>query len=341
MSTHAHLLYGVEHGLQMAGFQCHMNSNVAREVGRLHQWTEKLWGRRYRPMAISNDRESQRERLKYVLSQGVKDFLVERVVEWPGPNAAKALLYDEPLVGHWFNRTKEFYARRKGIQFDKYDYATRYEIRLKRLPAFADDSEEEYREMIAELIWEIEEEEAAKRGDRGVLGVKKVLAQDPCQPIGTPKKSPVPALFYSKRPEVFRAMRDDYQDFEDEYTVGAERLVQAAERGYRLDPGRHIPAGSFPPAVIEAMLQASGGFNPEAEFPRGCFPRAWPFVGGRLPPPPPPPPSRRLVVRKIDDEWRIVWRGEIPTVQVPRHSLPAPVRKTQPSCRDPARDPPN
>ena len=44
-STHSHLLYGAENGLTMARFQGHFNSNVAREIGRLHKWPEKLWGR--------------------------------------------------------------------------------------------------------------------------------------------------------------------------------------------------------------------------------------------------------------------------------------------------------
>ena len=73
----------------------------------------------------------------------MKDGLVEKVLQWPGPNAARALLHGEPLVRYWFNRTREYYARRKGIDFEKYDFATRYEIELRRLPAFADDSPEE------------------------------------------------------------------------------------------------------------------------------------------------------------------------------------------------------
>ena len=50
-SSHVHLLHGAEHGLQMSRFQGHFNGNVAREIGRLHDHREKLWGRRYRPMA--------------------------------------------------------------------------------------------------------------------------------------------------------------------------------------------------------------------------------------------------------------------------------------------------
>jgi hypothetical protein len=48
------------------------------------------------------------------------------------------------------------------------------------MPAYLDDSPEEYRAMIAELIEEIEAE-AAKRGDRLVVGVEAILRQDPCR----------------------------------------------------------------------------------------------------------------------------------------------------------------
>ena len=354
-STHYHILYGAENALQMSRFQCHLNSNIAREIGRLHGFREKFWGRRYRPMGISDERAAQRRSLKYVLGQGTQEGLVTSPLEWPGLNAARALLHGEPVVGTWFNRTKEHYARSRGIEFGKYDFATRYEIDLKRMPAFQDDSPEEYQAMIAEIIWELEEEGAAGRGDREVLGVERILAQDPCQPVGRSKKSPAPMLFLADRPETLRKMRDDYKDFEDEHERGSQRLREAAERGYRLDPARHLPQGSVPPAVIELILKASRGFNPEAAFPARCFPSPWPFVGGQLAPAPPAPPSRRLVIRKIGGKPKIVWRGEIPTVRAPRRAtaelqtdattdstLPtfSGVHEVQPTNRDPARDPP-
>ncbi len=218
---------------------------------------------------------------------------------------ARALLHGEPLVGYWFNRTQEYYARRKGIKFDKYDFATRYEIELKRLPAFADDSPEQYQAMIAEILLEIDEEGAAARRGRKVLGVEKILAQDPCKPLatGTGKKSPAPMLFFSTRPEVRGKMADDYRNFIDDYRLGSARMLRAAQRGYRLDSRHCLPDGSFPPAVVEAMLRASSGFNPETAFPQRCFPRAWPFVGGDLAPPSreraPRSPSSSGLSRKV------------------------------------------
>jgi hypothetical protein len=193
----------------------------------------------------------------------------------------------------------------------------------------------------------------AKRDGCPVLGVEKVLAQDPCQRLGKSKKSPAPMLFFAERREVRDAMRNDYKDFEDAYEIGVQRLIEAAAQGYRLDSRRHLPDGSFPPSVIEEILSTAGGFNPEAEFPRRSFPRPWPFVGGQLVPPPPDPPSRQLVFATIDGKETIVWRGEIPSVHVP-HCLDldlhegltttltpnASPKEVQSASRDPARDPP-
>jgi hypothetical protein len=160
-------------------------------------------------------------------------------------------------------------------------------------------------------------------------------------------------LFFAERPETRDAMRNDYEDFVDAYDIAAQHLIEAAEQGQRLDPRRHFPGGSFPPSVIEEILRTSGGFNTEAEFPGRSFPRPWPFVGGQLRPPPPDPPSRQLVFDKIAGKQTIVWRGDIPSVHVPRRldleihqdatTTPTnnvPAEEVPAASRDPARDPP-
>ncbi len=63
-----------------------------------------------------------------------------------------------------------------------------------------------------ERALEIEEEAAAERDGRPVLGKEKILAQDPCQRLGTSKKSPAPMLIFADRPEVREAMSNDYKD---------------------------------------------------------------------------------------------------------------------------------
>ncbi len=121
------------------------------------------------------------------------------------------------------------------------------------------------------------------------------------------KKSPAPMLFFSKRPEIRRDMANDYKDFEDEYMLGSGRLIEAAERGYRLDPRRYIPNGSFPPAVIEELLKAAGGFNPEAEFPKRSFPRAWPSTSTGL-----ASPRRTWMIEAAERGYRLDPRRCLP-----------------------------
>jgi len=48
LSNHAHLLLSPESPQQLAAFMDFVAGNIAREIGRLHGWREKLWARRYR-----------------------------------------------------------------------------------------------------------------------------------------------------------------------------------------------------------------------------------------------------------------------------------------------------
>ena len=301
LSSHYHALYWVDHALQMARFQNYLNSNLARELGRHYNWREKFWGRRYRPMVVSNEKDAQWARLEYILGNGV-GTLVDSPLDWPGANAAKALVHDEPLVGHWFDRTKEWEARRRGRSFEKHDFATRYEIQLGQLPAFQDLSSEDYRQKVADLIRKIEKVNShAKTEDsqtlaedsvrRSVMGADRVQAQNPHTRPRTIKKSPAPKLFFAADPAKRNRMRDDYDAFEANYYLAANRLCKLA------------------------ML--SGSENPAHEFPTGCFPRAMPFQGAPPLPMPRTPPTR-LIVRTGEGDAETVTRYEVPTVRVPR-----------------------
>jgi hypothetical protein len=46
LSNHCHLLLRPHSVEQLASFMRDVNSKIAREVGRLHRWREKIWGRR-------------------------------------------------------------------------------------------------------------------------------------------------------------------------------------------------------------------------------------------------------------------------------------------------------
>ena len=245
-------------------------------------------------MVISDEPQAQLERLKYLVAQATAAGLVESPLDWPGLNCAKAILEDEPLSGYWFNRSEEWEARRRGETYEKYDYATRYEIEPQPLPVLSHLSKKEYREVVAGLVREAEEEGAAKRDGRMVLGAAKILAQDPHKRLGG-STSPASKLFYADSAEELARLREGFLDFLSRYRFAADRL-----------------------RMTKDLL---GVRNPARDFPRGSFPPALPFVGGRPMPPLRTPPTRRLETVDLGD-LTVVRRGEIPTVRMPRSGHP-------------------
>jgi transposase IS200 family protein len=134
LSGHYHLLLVVDCAKDLTAFMRHFNSNLAREIGRVVKWRDKFWSRRYRAIVVSDEEAAQVERLQYVLSQGVKEGLVEKAGQWPGVHCLKALLEGVPLVGQWFDRTREYAAQQRNENFKRLDCATSYQVQLSPLP---------------------------------------------------------------------------------------------------------------------------------------------------------------------------------------------------------------
>jgi REP element-mobilizing transposase RayT len=247
LSNHYHLLLRVDSAKQLADFMSYFNSNLAREVGRLYGWKDKVWGRRYRSIVVSQEEAAQIDRLKYVLAHGAKEGLVEHPRDWPGVHAVRALLEDEPIEGYWFDRTQENEARRRKKEFDRLRFATREVVTLSPLPCWEYLPAETLKERVADLIREIETEAAASRERSGLppLGAAAIRKQHPHDCPAETKKSPAP-LFHAFSQKVHKELRDAYHRFLGAFREAAERL-RAGDRS--------------------------------ALFPDGCFPPALPFVG--------------------------------------------------------------
>jgi len=242
LGNHYHALLLVDSAKDLASFMGYLNSNLAREAGRLARWRDKFWSRRYRSIVISEEEGAQRERLKYVLGHGVKEGLVERACQWPGVHCIKALLEGVPLVGQWFNRTREYAARTRGEEFGRLDHATAYEVQLSPLACWKDLSPELRRERIAELVRECDAEAAERRAKTGrePMGPAAVLQQPPQGQPTTTKKSPAP-LFHAASKRVRDELYALYYRF-----LGAFR--EASERWRSGDLTAIFPDGCFPPA---------------------------------------------------------------------------------------------
>src|SRR3954449_6650061 len=243
VSNHMHILLWVEDARGLAQFMRYFQSKLAREVGRLTGWKEKIFGRRYHAIVISNEEKAQVARLRYGLAHGAKEDLVERPRDWPGVHCVRALLEGEALEGLWFDRTQEYLARRRGEKFDLLQYATREVLELDPLPCWKHLTEEQRRSRVAALVEGIESETAARRKRTGAkpLGVAAILAQNPLQRPKRTKKSPAPA-FHAASKAIRLELRDAYAWFVAAYRAAAEKL-----RGGVRDVV--FPRGSFPPAL--------------------------------------------------------------------------------------------
>ena len=184
--------------MQVSQFMDYLNSNLARELGRLVDWRDKIWARRYQAIVISGEAAIQAARLKYVLAHGVKEGLVEKVSQWPGVHCVHALVDGKAVEGTWFDRTQEYAARRRGEDFDRMRYATKEVLTLSPLPCWKDLPEEARKSLAADLVAEIELEASAQRERTGrpVLGVDAVIGQPPHTRPTRSKKSPAP-LFHA------------------------------------------------------------------------------------------------------------------------------------------------
>lgn len=241
LSNHYHLLISVDSALQLARFMGYFNGNLAKEVARLTGWRDKVWSRRYRAILVSNENEAQVARLRYLLSHGVKENLVRRVRDWPGVCSAKARLEGtDMLVGHWYDRTSEFNARRRGEGCGKRANPEIEEVRLSPLPCFdhldASAGEGIYRKIISE-VEEAAREDREMRGE-DVLGREGVLSQNDQSHPARSKRSPAPFAHCASRGERRRLWRA-YTWFLGAYLDARERLRAGRPAAF--------PDGSFPP----------------------------------------------------------------------------------------------
>ncbi|HEX4961636.1 MAG TPA: hypothetical protein VF173_12405 [Thermoanaerobaculia bacterium] len=218
-------------------------SKLAREVNRLTGWRGPVFDRRYEMTVVTDEEAAQVERLRYVLSQSVKEGLVERVSQWPGVHCAGALIDGTPLVGHWFDRTQEFAARLRREDFSRMRYATVESVTLSPIPCWAHLSPELYRARIAEMVESIEAEAAQTREHTGavVLGVEAILSRDPQHRPSSLARSPAPRVHAATK-AARRAFYENYAAFVSAFREASDRL----RHGDRHAP---FPIGSFPSAL--------------------------------------------------------------------------------------------
>jgi hypothetical protein len=246
----------VENQWHLSKLMEHFGGNTAREVNRLRDWKGSLWERRYTGIYVTEEASAQIERLSYILSQAVKEQLVERVEDWPGIHFGKYLLEGRSLMaGKWVDRTKKYRLemQRQGKEKEEDrevhpdEYTTELTVELKPLPCLEHLGWGGYIRFVTDLIRDAEKEAKRDRERRGVevVGREEICRHDPQTRPNRVKVSPAPP-------------------------------VHAASKKARLEWREAF--GMFLLAYREAAKLLKKGIK-DVAFPEGCFPPGLPFVG--------------------------------------------------------------
>ena len=232
---------------------------IKREISRrwgAHRdvnWQGTMW-HEYLATALPTP-ESEVNAMKYVLSQGVKENLVERPQEWPGVHAAASLMSGNPLVGKWLDATS--YAKAKDAanrtakpkKIHRADYERECTVSFDPLPAWSALPSRQQRRSVKELIEAIIEEgaEHRRRADKTVFGAANVMlvpldyvTKLPPQPWYQDRRRMV--CWADPRDERTQAYLADYWAFQSAFTQ--------ASRAFRTgDVSAQFPIGAFRPVT--------------------------------------------------------------------------------------------
>jgi REP element-mobilizing transposase RayT len=254
LSNHFHLLVWVQDSQQLARFMGYLCSKLAREVGRLTGWREKVFSRRYQAILVSDEEAAQVERLVYLLSHGAKENLVARPQDWPGVHCIHALLTGQPMEGTWFDRTREYAARQRGEDVPPDRFASREELEFDPLPCWRALPANQYRQRIADLVDSIVASAEARRKESGKepAGATVIQSQNPTSQPARTKRSPAPLVHAASR----RVRQEIYRM----YGLFVAAFREAAEHLKAGDRTARFPEGSFPPGLpfVKACFVSPG-----------------------------------------------------------------------------------
>jgi len=252
LSNHYHMLLTTPDTKTLSDFMQHVDANIARGLARIHSFDGKVWKGRYSAIPVIGD-EAVERRAMYILSNGCKEGLVRRPVDWPGVNCVKALCEGEKITGKWVDRTSYWKQvthihrhknsrNKKGKKHKTHDpdvkledFAKEYEVPLTPLPHLANDSEEERQRRFRQMVYDIEAEARSTNAleSRKVPGVDKLLNVNIFDSPKKVDKRPRPICHAESFLELLD-FKKGYEEFRDQY-------LSALEAHEMSDPGDELP----------------------------------------------------------------------------------------------------
>jgi len=251
LSNHYHMISSVTSAKQLSDFTGYFQSKIAKEVCRLHGWSDKVWARRYKHFVMI-DEDAQAEGFRYLLRNSCKEGLVDSPLHWPGVHCAKALVQGmRSVAGKWLNRTRLWAARQRNREISTRDFEEPETLELTALPVWSEMTEKAYTEHVADLIEEVERETAEQHREAGTkpLGEKAILRQSPHRRPSRLEWRPAPFVHASTKAARL-AFRAAYNAFVAACATATDRLRATGDTSA-------FPAGAFLPPIAVEVLDSS------------------------------------------------------------------------------------
>ncbi|HSP20548.1 MAG TPA: transposase, partial [Myxococcaceae bacterium] len=234
-SNHLHLLVRAPRG-NLPEFMQYLLGNISRKVGRVVGWQGAFWERRYSAEPVL-DEAALLERVRYILSHGVKEGLVRTCNEWPGLNSLPEMLGEPARTFSWFNWSQRWLVRSStGVahSFDRRFVETET-LSIAPLPLERLAKPARWRHFLARALRAIERQ--GRREHRRVLGRAGVLDQDPQHRPERPKRS--------RRPWCHAGSKKLRRQFMQAYEAFRAAFIAASTRWRAGDLSTVFPEGSY------------------------------------------------------------------------------------------------
>lgn len=242
-SNHYHLLLVPESEEQLARFMQFVNTNLSKQIGRIHGWWGALFSRRYQAIPVSHEEAAQVARLRYILEHGAKENLVDKPEDWPGVHCVSELKRGTTkLYGVWHERTRIWRAAQAGRKLRASEKITREVIELSPLPVWESLSKRSLKTAQRELVAHAEQRCRIARGNKKPLGVRAIKAQDPHDRPRHSKRSPAP-FAHASTIQVWVEMKRAYREFVKAYRQAA--YIWRAGHRVEFPSGCFLPSGAF------------------------------------------------------------------------------------------------
>jgi REP element-mobilizing transposase RayT len=236
-SNHLHLLVRAPRG-NLPQFMQYLLSNISKKVGALVNWRGSFWERRYSAEPVL-DEEALLDRLRYIVSHGVKEGLVRHCEEWPGLSCLPDLRGKPPRQFSWFDWSQRWKARSGSGVPGRFDprFARKETLELRPLPVVRFSRRSAWRRFLKRVLEAVHEQ--GRRDHPRVLGRNGVLAQDPHHRPDRPKRT--------RRPWCHAASAQVRARFKEQYLAFRAAFSEASARWRLGDLSAIFPDYAFRP----------------------------------------------------------------------------------------------